>query len=575
MDAYMLDRVEVLRGPSSVLYGQGTPGGLVNLVSKKPTDEPLREIELEAGNHGFGQLGFDFSGPIDKDGKVLYRLTGVGHTDDTQIAYQKDQRIAIAPAITIRPDADTSLTIQAQYLHDPYGGYYGFLPAVGTVLSLPNGGRIGRNFYDGSPKFDEFNRTQKSIGYELEHRFNDTWSMKSSLRYMSADLVYKSVYTTGISLLDPSNPMLTRGAIYNVSHMDSLVADNHAQAKFSTGALKHTALVGVDYQRMSLRQDQGTGAAPSLSIGNPNYSAAIATPALTSQTTQVQNQLGLYAQDQARWGNWTVLGGIRQDWAGNDQLDHVTGIDTNQIDRAFTWRLGSVYEFANGLAPYVSYSRSFQPVIGADAGGNMFKPMEGEQYEAGVKYAPPGYDAFITAAVYQLTQKNSLTTDPSNTNYSIQTGETRSRGVELEGKMALTRNLELTASYTFMDSRNTQSTTAPGKRPTYVPQHMANAWLNYTFHQGPLNGLGLGAGVRYVGPSYVDAANTMKVSPFTLVDAAIRYDLGQASPALKGATVALNITNLFNKSYVSACATATKCFWGADRTIIGTLAYRW
>lgn len=575
IDTYTLDRIEVLRGPSSVLFGQGTPGGLVNLVSKKPTATPLREIELQAGTHSFTQAAFDFGGPVDEDGKVLYRLTGLTRSSQTQIDYQKDERIAIAPAITFRPNADTSLTILAQYQHDPYGGYYGFLPAVGTIQDLPDGGRIGRNFFDGSPKFDEFSRTQAAVGYLLDHRINDVWSVQSNFRYMQMEVDYKSVYTTGLDVSDPTNPLLTRRAIVNHANLDAVTADNHAQARFNTGAVAHTALFGIDYQRMSYREDQGMGAAPSLSINRPDYSLPIATPAISARSKQTLDQLGLYAQDQLKLGQWTVLAGIRQDWTSNDRLNRINGVATDQSDRAFTWRLGSVYEFENGVAPYVSYSRSFQPVADADANGNLFKPTKGEQYEAGVKYQPPGQDAFITAAVYQLTQSNVLTTDPANTNYSIQTGEVRSRGLELEGKASLTRNLDLLASYTYMDNVNTRSTTAQDKHPTYVPRHTANAWANYTFRAGALAGLSLGGGVRYVGSSYANADNTMKVSPFTVVDAAVRYDVGQAIPSLKGLTAAINASNLFDREYVSACATATKCFYGAGRTVIGTLTYRW
>jgi len=575
IDTYNLERVEVLRGPSSVLFGQGTPGGLVNLVSKKPTATPLHEIELQAGSHDFAQAAFDFGGPVDKDGKVLYRLTGVAHTGNTQIDQQKDQRVAIAPSVTFRPSADTSLTILAQYQRDPYGGYYGFLPAVGTIQDLPGGGRIGRDFFDGSPEFDEFKRTQTAIGYLLDHRVNDVWSVQSNFRYMHMDMDYKSVYTTGLDATNPANPLLTRRAIVNHAKLDAVTADNHAQARFNTGAISHTALFGIDYQRMSDREDQGMGSAPALSINQPDYSAPVATPAITTSTKQTLDQIGLYAQDQVKLGRWTVLGGIRQDWTNNNQLNRINGNTTDQSDHAFTWRLGAVYEFENGVAPYVSYSRSFQPVADADANGNLFKPTKGEQYEAGVKYQPPGQDAFITAAVYQLTQSNVLTTDPANTNYSIQTGEVRSRGLELEGKASLTGNLDLLASYTYMDNVNTQSTTAQDKHPTYVPRHTANAWANYTFHAGALAGLSLGGGVRYIGSSYADANNTMKVSPFTVVDAAIRYDVGRAIPSLKGLTAAINVSNLFDHEYVSACATATKCFYGAGRTVIGTLNYRW
>ncbi|WP_412065644.1 TonB-dependent siderophore receptor [Rhizobium sp. SYY.PMSO] len=575
IDIYNLDRVEVLRGPSSVLYGQGTPGGLVNLVSKLPTEESLHEVQLQAGNRGHVQTGFDFGGPLDPDGTLLYRLTGAAHRTDSQVDNQKEERISIAPAFTWKPDADTSLTILGKYQNDPEGGYFGFLPAVGTLQSLPNGGHISRSFFDGSPNFDEFKRTEASIGYQFQHRFDDIWSVESKLRYMHTDLNYKSVYTTGIDTSDPDNPLLKRGVLWNNSHFDAVSADNHAQADFSTGPLTHKFLFGFDYQWLGVNEVQGQGTAPSLSIYNPDYSVAIPTPATTLSSRQRINQLGLYAQDQIKIDKLTLLGGIREDWAQNNQHNRLTSTETDQGDHAFTWRVGAVYEFDSGVAPYVSYSTSFQPAIGTDASGTAFKPTTGQQYEAGIKYQPPGHDSFITAAVYQLTQQNVLVTDPDNTSYSIQTGEIRSRGVELEGHANITDNLELIASYAYMDNINTRSTTAQGYHPTYVPDQTAGLWANYTFHDGAAAGLSIGGGIRYNGRSYANADNSIEVPDFTLFDAAVRYDFGEKNPRLKGLSLAVNATNLFDKEYVSACATATKCFYGLGRTVFGTLTYRW
>ena len=575
IDPYLLDRIEVVRGPASVLFGQNTPGGLVNLVSKMPTAQPFHEVVMQAGTFNRFQGGFDLGGPIDAEGKYLYRLTGVGHFGNTQVDYQKDDRIAIAPAFTWRPDADTSLTILAKYQHDPNGGYFGFLPAVGTVLPLPNGSRIPRNFFDGSPLFDQFDRTEAAIGYKLEHRFNEVWSMNSSFRYMHLDLDYKSVYTTGIDTSNPNDPRLTRSAIFNTAHSDAIGADNNVQAEFATGPLQHRALLGIDYQRLAIHDLQGTRAQSSLSIFNPDYTSPIAVPAATMDAQQTLTQLGLYAQDQIKWGGLTVLTGVRHDWADNDRNDRLAPPAIQQNDRAFTWRAGAIYNFENGIAPYASYSTSFQPSSGADYAGNLFKPTTGQQFEAGIKYQPPGTRVLLTAAYYDLTQQNVLTTDPAHTMYSIQTGEVRSRGFELEGRATLEQGLELIASYSYMDNINTQSTTAQGKHPTYVPDQTAGLWADYTIQTGTFTGLGFGGGVRYIGRSYVDAANTMTVPDYTLVDAAIHYDFGRADPRLKGWRAALNASNLFDKGYVSACATATKCFYGAGRTITATLAYRW
>lgn len=575
VDPYQLERIDVLRGPSSVLFGQGTPGGMINLVSKMPTTEPVHEVQVQVGNRGWKQLGFDLGGSLNEDGSLSYRLTGVGHGGDSQVSQQKDERAALSGGITWQPDADTRLTLQMRYQHDPEGGYFGFLPAVGTVKPLPDGTRIARTFFDGSPLYDQFRRTQSSIGYQFERRMNDQWTLQSSLRYMHVTTDYESVFTSGMNTADPANPLLVRRAIFNNASYDAVTADNRAQYSFRTGELQHKLLFGVDYQRLNYGETQGMGSAPSLSIHNPDYTAAIAVPAQSISARQVVDQTGLYLQDQVQWGSLTWLGGLRQDWAGNNRTNRLTDSEINQSDRAFTWRTGFVYQFDNGVAPYVSYSRSFQPVADADAQGKLFKPTSGEQVEAGVKYQPPGSKAFVTAALYQINQRNVLTTDPNNTNYSIQTGEVRTRGVELEAHASLSRSLDVIASYTRTDAVNVRSTTAQGLHPTYMPDQSAGLWANYTIHEGSLAGLSLSAGARYAGRSWVDAANTMRVPDYTLLDAAVRYDLGRANPALRGVKLALNVSNLTDKTYVSACATATKCFYGAGRTARATMTYRW
>ncbi|MBF5005101.1 TonB-dependent siderophore receptor [Diaphorobacter caeni] len=575
VDPYHLERVDVLRGPASVLYGQGTPGGMINLVSKMPTPDPLHEVQVQLGTKGWKQLGFDLGGALNADGTLSYRLTGVGHDGDSQVKHQTDRRAALAGGITWQPDADTSLTLLMRYQHDPEGGYYGFLPAVGTVKPLPDGSFIPRNFFDGSPAFDQFRRTQSSIGYQFEKRIDDQWSLHSSLRFLHVGTDYDSVFTSGVNVSNPSNPQLVRRAIFNNASYNAITADNRAQYSFKTGDLSHKLLFGIDYQRLHYNEAQGMGNAPSLSIPNPDYAAAITRPAMSSRSRQELDQIGLYVQDQIQWDRWTWLVGVRQDWAGNDRAERISGTDVKQSDHAFTGRIGLVYQMDSGVAPYVSYSRSFQPVADADAAGRLFKPTTGEQVEVGVKYQPPGSNTLLTAAAYQLTQNNVLTTDPNNTAYSIQTGQVRTRGVELEARASVTRSLDIIASYTHADNVNTRSNTAQDKHPTYVPDQSAGLWGSYTVRDGALAGLGVSAGVRYTGRSWADAGNTMRVPDYTLLDAAVRYDLGVANPALKGTTLALNVTNLTDKTFVSACATATKCFYGAGRTVRATMTYKW
>lgn len=573
LDPYNLERIEVLRGPASVLYGQNNPGGIVNLVSKRPTAEPYHEIQLQTGSFNRKQGAFDLSGPVDGEGRLLYRLTGLARDSNTQVDYTEEQRVSIAPALTWRPDGDTSLTILGRYQREPEGGYFGFVPAQGTFLPNPNG-KISSSFYDGDPSFEDFDRKVAAIGYLFEHRLDDVFTLRQNTRYMRIETDWARVASRG---LQANLRTLNRQAVTDEESLNAFTLDNQAQAKFSTGALGHTFLFGVDFQRSSSDIILGAGAAPTLDILNPIYNRTIARPPIIQSTDQTQNQIGLYAQDQIQFGQWRLLLGGRHDWADSDTQNRLTATETTKSDHAFTGRAGLVYLFDNGLAPYVSYAESFEPTSGSDFSGAPFKPTTGRQYEAGIKYQPTGFDSFITVAAFELTQQNVLTTDPDHVNFSIQTGEVQARGVEVEGKMSLAAGLSVTAAYTFLDAEVTKSNTANlGKRPISIPEHTASLWADYTFQRGPWTGAGVGAGVRYVGPTYGNATNTVEVPDYTLFDAGFRYDLERLSNDLKGVRFSVNAANLFDHEHVASCSNApTLCYYGLRRTVYATLSYRW
>jgi iron complex outermembrane recepter protein len=579
VDPYMLERIEVLRGPSSVLYGQNQPGGIIDLVSKRPTAIPFGEAQLQVGNFNRIQGAFDIGGPVDKAGEWLYRLTGLARTSDTQVDFTKEQRISISPAVTWRPDNDTTLTILTNYQQDPSAGYFGFVPAQGSFLPNPNG-KISTSFYDGDPSFDYFDRKQGTVGYLFEHRF-DTWTVRQNLRYQAIDVGWGRVASRG---LQADLQTLNRRVTTDDETMRSFAIDNQAEARFNTWRLQHTMLFGVDYQYSMDKFVLGNNNnAPTLNILNPVYYRTILPPPVIQSTAQSLSQVGIYAQDQIRLGNWALTLSGRHDWSEINTTDRLLNVTTDQMDHAWTERAGLVYLFDNGLAPYVSYSTSFQPTLGTGFGGATFVPTTGEQYEVGAKYKLPGYNAFVTVAAFDLTQQNVLTADPNPLHVcagaacSIQTGEVRSRGVEFEGKASLTEGLSLLASYTHLDPVVTQSTTNNlGKRPIAIPTDTASMWADYTFHGGQLDGFGLGGGVRYVSSTAGDAANLYIVPAFTLFDAAIHYDLAGLSPQLKGYSFAVNAMNLFDKEYVSSCTSApASCYYGSRRTVIGTLKYKW
>ncbi|HWB50379.1 MAG TPA: TonB-dependent siderophore receptor [Stellaceae bacterium] len=586
IDPYFLNRIEVLQGPASVLYGQGTPGGIVTMTSKLPTDQPYHEVELTGGSFGHINGGFDLSGPVEGNDQLLYRLTGIGLSTGSQIDYTHQDRFGIAPALTWKPDADTTLTLLGQYQHDSGPLAYGFVPAQGTVLPNPNG-KISPSLFVGDPNYDSYRRDQAQIGYMFEHRFDDTWTFRQNFRYQYLNAAENNMFESG---LKPDLQTLNRYSYADRETLNTITVDNQLQAKFRTGVLAHTALVGVDYQWNSFDQQFGTNVAvPTLNVFAPVYGLSIPAPATPlSASTQSEYQVGVYAQDQVKWNHWSLLLGGREDWAGltNTCCKAGGGTTTNQFNTAFTYRVGLVYNFDNGIAPYVSYTTSFSPNVGSTFSGQAFVPTTGQQYEVGIKYQPPGRSSFITAAAYNLTEQNVLVTDPVNPDYQTQTGEARARGIELEGHASLTNNLNLIATYTYTDAINTKSTTTAntitgvaeseqGKPLVGVPSQMASLWANYTIHDGKAAGLGFGGGVRYVGSSPGDPVNSFTVPSATVFDAALYYDLGRINPSFAGLKFQINATNLFDKQYITHCTSKAYCSFGYGRTVYATLRYQW
>jgi len=579
MDPYFLERVEVLRGPSSVLYGKSNPGGVVAMVSKRPTTEPLKEVQFKMGTDNLYQTGFDFSDAIDDAGVYSYRLTGVARSQDTQQVMSKEQRYAIAPSFSWRPDDKTDFTFLSNFQNDPNTGFYGWLPRQGTVVPYydANGKphKISTDFNDGEAD-NKLSRNQKMVGYSFAHEFNDTWTVRQNLRYTTISSDFRGVYGNGY--IAPGQ--ISRAFVQSKEELNNFDVDTQAQAKFATGSVDHTLLTGVDYMRMRNDIDAYYGSANPLDLGNPQYGNADVKLNFPYQVLNRQEQTGLYAQDQAEWNNWILTLGGRYDFAKTSTLTRGSNTTAEINDEQFTWRGGLNYLFDNGISPYFSYSESFEPNPGSSAERKPFDPSIGKQYEAGIKYIPNDRPISLTAAVYQLTKTKNLTPnpDPELSAFSVQSGEIRSRGVELEAKAAVNANINVTASYTYTNAVYTQDTNYQGKRPAEVPRNMASLWADYTFHETALSGLTVGSGVRYVGDSssfYTtgDKTNdTFDVAAYTLVDATIKYDLGRFG--MPGSSVGLNVNNLLDREYVASCYRDYACYWGSDRQVVATATFR-
>ncbi|KZD07850.1 TonB-dependent siderophore receptor [Oceanibaculum pacificum] len=562
-EPYALERIEVLRGPASVLYGQGSPGGVINMVSKRPTEDSLHELQLQGGNFGRKQIATDHGGKLDEEGKFTYRLTALARDSDTMVDYIPDDKIFIAPSLTWKPSDDTSLTLLTSYTKTETAYYYGF-PAEGTVLPNPNG-PIARERFLGEPDYNKWDRTVYSAGYEFEHRFNDSLQFKQNLRYSDFTNEYNDV---GFGTWQPGQRLLNRSAYERVDESSMFAVDNQLQWEANTGPLSHTFLGGLDYTRGTFDRVQYSGTMAPLDVYAPVYGSPVTRSASpVTSIEQSYDQVGIYLQDQIKFDEkWVLLLGGRQDWVEDESLNRLNGANTATSQDAFTGRVGLVYLSETGLAPYVSYSESFQPQAGVQANGSAFVPTTGQQYEVGVKYQPPGRDSSVTFAVYELTRQNVVTGDPANPGFSVQTGEIQSRGFEVEAKLNLAKGLNVLASYAYTDAEVTETNGADlGNRPTNTPQHMASLWGEYAVQEPLLRGLTLGAGLRFVGDT-VNLADTYTAPSYTVYDAMVGYELGQWQ-------FALNVMNLTDEKYIAACTYG--CFYGDARTVLGTVTYRW
>ncbi|WP_285414733.1 TonB-dependent siderophore receptor [Variovorax sp. efr-133-TYG-130] len=566
-ELYGLERAEVLKGAASLLYGTAAPGGVINTVTKRPTAEPLRELGIELGNHGRRRVKGDFGGKLDDDGTLTYRLTGLLRESKTFIDFVPDDRQFLSGSIKWQPNAATSLTLQAEYLRSRTDYVYG-LPASGTILENPFG-RIPASRYIGTPGRDRYHGANTSVGYLFEHAFNGQLKLRHSAHAFRSDVKFPSTDTEGLA---PDNfSSQYHSAQDRTDFSRAYTTDTSLEFRFGTGAVEHTLLAGIDttYQYHTTRRANRDIDTP-LNYYAPNYAYTLSTAVpFTYYPDTSGNDTGLYLQDQMKIDKrWVVVLGARRDRSSDRQVP-VDGVTQNSKEKtsATTARAGLVYLADNGLAPFVSFSQSFQPQSGIDRLGSRFKPTQGEQYEAGIRYQPAGSDTLLSAAVYQLTQQNVLSTDPVDTQFSVQTGEVRSRGFEFEARTRVGKSVNLIAAYAYTDARVTADNTAAnvGKRRGNVPYNTFSAWGEYDFGAAGVPGLKAGMGVRYVGSStglYVSG----KVPSYTVYDAMLSYDTGNWR-------YALNLSNLADKSHIASCTYG--CFYGERRKAVASATYRW
>lgn len=585
VEPFGLDRLEVLRGPSSVLYGGANPGGLLNAISKKPLFTPLNYVESGVNEYGRAYGAFDFSGPVamgpsPADGTFAYRMTGLLRAGGTQTDYVGDDRIYIAPSFTWKPTEATTLTVLGSYTRDSTN-LQNFLPYRGTVVPADFGGRIPTRTFTGDRTFDTFRRDQAFIGYQFEHRFADDLIVRQNARYSHLDINFKSAI--GLGYTNEAAASYGRYKFLTIPRANIFNIDNQVEKRFDTGFLSHTVLLGLDYRRYRLDDNQATNFSdqPFVGVSDVNLLTGQQTPNAPLNKASgryinsrfIQDQLGAYLQDQIRFGRFTLALSSRYDYVATDTNNSLDAtLSKNGEEGRFSGRAGLIYTSDIGIAPYAAYSNSFNPQVGLNGVTNRpLRSETGEQVEVGVKYQPAGSKSFVAVSAFDLRRQNATLTNPANFLVTLQTGEVRSTGLEVEAVGELTRGLNLIGSYTVYDldtTKNAIDPTVVGKRPVNTPERFGGLFLDYTIPDGPFQGFGFGGGVRFTGRSFADALNNYRVPSFTLGDAQVHYERA-------GWRLAVNVTNLADETYVASCSGLTACFYGERRRITGSVSYRW
>lgn len=602
IDPFGLERVEILRGPASVLYGQNPPGGVINVVSKRPQfNGGSGQVAVEYGSFDRKQISLDVNSEINDE--LAFRLLALGRKNGTRVDNVEAERLFLAPSLAWKISDDTKLTVLTSYQKDDSDPYLQFLPMEGTLTDNPNG-KISDSTAIGNPDWEKFEREQLSLGYEFEHAFNSDLSFFQAARYSRMDIDLRQIYSLNYSadtaglgpLLDPTGERQTvlRGASTEEGHSDAFNMDNRIVYAFNTGMVDHTLLAGIDYQQIKIKS-KDFAADPLVADGNdllntplgvlPNPNFNVYQPSYTNnivlvdsstfqpltdadrETRKIENrQLGLYLQDQLRIANrWVVQAGVRYDDATNKQHNTSTGDKWKADYEEWTTSLGGAYVSDIGLTPYVSYAQSFEPILDTRLAEQPSKPERGESYEAGLKYQPRSFDGYFNVAAYQVTKENLLQVAGNEVS---QVGEVRNRGIEFEAVANVTPSLTLIGNLSFIDSEITEDTDAAkvGKRPAQVADKLASAWAHYRFIGGTLDGLAIGGGARYIGDTYGDNYEQNKVPSYTLYDATIsyRFDDYKFQVAAK---------NIFDKEYVATCN--YYCWYGDRRNIIASISYDW
>ncbi|MBD2253848.1 TonB-dependent siderophore receptor [Nostoc parmelioides] len=559
-----IERVEVLKGPASVLFGLGNPGGSINLVSKRPLRDPFYTVDATIGSYSFYRGAVDFSGPLNDSKTVLYRLNLAYRNSGSFVDFFNGESLNISPVVSIALGKKTNLTLEAEYITTRDTIASG-VPVIGSILPNPNG-KVSRNLNLTEPS-DSFEQTIFRLGYRLDHKFNENWSLNNAFIFAFRDLFQRRTDSNG---LEPDNRSWRRSASEGSSENRNYAMTTNLIGKFSTGSIQHQLLFGVDLNRFdNYNPPIDEFEAVSIDIFNPVYRQPRGAKVPSSFAVRQQtNSLGIYLQDQvALTDNLKVLLGGRFDFIDRKYEDLISNTESSGTDSAFSPRFGIVYQPIPAISLYTSYTSSFTPPGGSYFFGvdSTFEPERGNQYEVGVK-ADLSDRLSATLALFDLTRTNVTTEDPNRPNFSIQVGEQNSQGVELNLAGEILPGWNIFAGYAYIDARITKDNTlTPGNRLSNSANHSFNLWTSYEIQKGNLQGLGAGIGLFFVGDR-ANFDNSYTVPSYLRTDASLFYKREQLR-------VALNFKNLFDVDYFES-SLGNRVYYGQPFTVQGTVSWQ-
>lgn len=566
LEIFTVERAELLRGPSSTLYGGGGAGGILNSISKRPQETFGGEIGVIYGTDDYKQAQLDVTGPI-VDG-VSARLVGMYRDANLQQPSQKNNRIVVMPAVTLRPGADTEVTFIGLYQRDNLGSQT-YLPTSKTIDGSGST-QISDDFYLGEPDFNHTRSSHYALSLLVTHRFSENLTFSSRNRAFEQDTDYQEVFGyTGFggAYADAGRTIANRAWYLNRAKYTGLNSDNNLVLSFATGPFEHQILTGFDYTEFREDKQEGFGQAPGLNLYDPVYGVPFDF-GVGWMTDTKNSQTGFYLQDQIRgWDRISLVFGARHDTVKSN-------VNSDQLEdnKAWTFRAGIIADVVKGVSPYFNYSESFLPVFGSNFFGIPYVPRTGRQYEAGVKFQPSPRMLF-TVAAYDIREQNVLIADPNELQNFIQGGSTRSRGIEAEANIKLPGGFDLTAAYSYTRAEYLVADgRVRGDRRENLPEHQASAWTSKRFDLGNDISVKLGAGVRYQSDK-VSFDQLYRVDPVTLVDAMAELNYGKWSLSVNGANI-FDERVYTNCSYTAGTVNEGYCYLGKDRTVLATLRRR-